>query len=269
VGNSDGSTGAAEMPSGADGGPVVDGVDTESGWEPGAPSLRAMAPSLVGGAVVPLGVYYLVRSHVGGDATALAIAGIPAAAWVALQWVRRRRIDPIGAIVLFGFVAGLAISYALGGNAFVLKVRDSAFTALFGVASLASLWLGSRPLMFSLGRALSAGADPVRREAYDALWEVTPARVVFRITTAVWGVGLIAEAACRVLLAAVLPTGRFLAVSPVVGFAFVGSMLAFTIWFSRWSRERIQTTLALDPEASGSGWWWVRRMVRPGAPSAR
>jgi len=243
--------------------------DPQNGWEPGPPSLRAMAPSMIGGAVVPLAVYYLVRSKLGEDAPALAIAGIPAAAWVTLQWVRRRRIDPIGAIVLFGFVAGLSVSYALGGSAFVLKVRDSAFTCLFGLAALTSLWLGSRPLMFYLGRALSAGANPGRREAYDQLWQVPPARVVFRIITAVWGVGLILEAAARVLLAAVLPTGRFLAVSPVVGFGFIGTMLAFTIWFSRWSRERIELTLAVDPEASGSGWWWMRRMVRSGGPIGR
>jgi hypothetical protein len=228
------------------------------GWE--TPSLKAIAPSLIGGAVIPLGVYYLVRSHVGGDAPALVIAGIPAVAWVTFHWVRRRQIDPIGAIVLFGFVVGVAVSYALGGNAFVLKVRDSAFTFLFGLASLLTLWLGSRPLMFYIGRALSAGDDPARREAYNQLWEVPPARLVFRVLAAVWGTGLILEAAVRVMLASVLPTGRFLEVSPVVGFVFIGTMFAFTAWFSRWSRRRIEVVMALNPQASGSGWWWMRRM---------
>jgi len=86
--------------------------------------------------------------------------------------------------------------------------------------------------------------------------------VVFRIITAVWGIGLMLEAAVRVVLAAVLPTGRFLAVSPVVGAVFFGSMFAFTIWLTRWSRQRIQVAMALDPGASGSGWWWIRRMLR-------
>ena len=151
--------------------------DPRDGWEPGPPSPRAMLPSVVGGAVIPLGVYYLVRSHVSGDATALAIAGVPAAMWVGIQWLRLRRIDPIGAIILFGFIAGLIVSAALGGNAFVLKVRDSAFTGLFGLSCLASLAF-SRPLMFYVGRAMSAGDDPVRREAYDALWEMPQARRV-------------------------------------------------------------------------------------------
>ena len=59
--------------------------------------------------------------------------------------MRKRRIDPIGCIVLFGFIAGILASIALGGSAFVLKVRDSAFTALFGLACLTSLYSASSP----------------------------------------------------------------------------------------------------------------------------
>ena len=89
--------------------------DPHDGWEPGVPSLRALAPSIIGGAVVPIGVYYLVRTYVSGDTPALAIAGVPAALWVAGQWMRTRRLDPIGAFTLVAFIAGLAASYALGG----------------------------------------------------------------------------------------------------------------------------------------------------------
>jgi hypothetical protein len=204
-----------------------------------------MLPSVVGGAVIPLGVYYLVRSHVSGDATALAIAGVPAAMWVGIQWLRLRRIDPIGAIILFGFIAGLIVSAALGGNAFVLKVRDSAFTGLFGLSCLASLAF-SRPLMFYVGRAMSAGDDPVRREAYDALWEMPQARRVFAMITTVWGIGLLTEAGLRVLLAAVLPTGPFLAIAPTMAAVMIGGMFAFTVWYSKWARQRGEAERVLE-----------------------
>ena len=205
-------------------------------WEPGAPSLRAMGPGAIGGAVIPLGVYYAVRSHVGGDAPALMIAGVPAAAWVAFEWMRKRRIDPIGCIVLFGFIAGLLASMALGDSAFVLKVRDSAFTALFGLVCLASL-TRRRPLMFFMGRALSAGDDTAKVAAYDELWAMPNAPRTFRLITLAWGMGLIVEASARVLLAMVLPTGPFLAVSPVLGGVVIGGLFAFTVWFSRRARR--------------------------------
>ncbi|HEX7739286.1 MAG TPA: hypothetical protein VF426_06535, partial [Marmoricola sp.] len=97
-------------------------VDTA--WEPGAPSLRAFAPSILGGAVVPLTVYYVARHHVSSDQQALVIAGFFPVAWIVLQWFRTRRLDPIGAVVLVGFVVGVTVSELLGGSAFVLKVRD-------------------------------------------------------------------------------------------------------------------------------------------------
>ncbi len=196
-----------------------------------------MVPSLIGGAVVPLAVYYLVRHQVSGDAPALAIAGIPAAGWVGVTWVRRGKLDPIGAITLFGFIVGLAASYAMGGSAFVLKVRDSALTCLFGLVCLASLRVGRRPLMFYFGRALSAGGDEIRERAFDELWELPPAQAAFRVITAVWGVGLLCEAAVRVVLARLLPTGPFLAASPAVAGVFFGGLFAFTVWHSRRARQ--------------------------------
>jgi hypothetical protein len=204
-------------------------------WEPGVPSLRDMAPGVVGGALIPLAVYYSVRHHVHGDATALMIAGAPAAGWVMAEWARKRRLDPIGCITLFGFVAGVTASLLLGGSAFVLKVRDSAFTCLFGLVCLASI-TRSKPLMFFVGRALSAGDNPEKIQAYEELWAMPTAPRTFRIITAVWGVGLLFEGSARVVLAALLATGTFLAVSPILAAVMIGSMFAFTVWFSRRAR---------------------------------
>src|SRR5436305_4714940 len=180
-----------------------------------------MAPSTIFGAIIPLAVYYIVRKHVSSDATALIIAGAFPATWVLVEFARKRTLDAIGCITLFGFLAGIAASYALGGNAFVLKVRASAFTALFGLVCLVSLsW--HRPAMFHLGKALSAGDDRERRRAYDELFDLPTARRTFLIITAVWGMGLLVEAAARIVLAVALPTGTFLAVSPVLAAACFG-----------------------------------------------
>ena len=216
---------------------------TQADWEPGAPSLRAMAPSTIFGAVIPLAVYYAVRLHVSNDATALVIAGTIPAAWVLVEWARKRTLDAIGSITLFGFLAGIAASYALGGNAFVLKVRDSAFTALFGVTCLVSLFW-HRPMMFHLGKALSAGDDHDRRAAYDELFALPTARRTFVIITATWGVGLLIEAFARIVCALAMPTGTFLAVSPVVGGLFFAGLFVFTLRYSKVARERGAALLA-------------------------
>jgi hypothetical protein len=242
--------------------------DTRDGWEPGAPTVRALLPSAIGGAVIPIAVYFLVRPHVGSDAPALAIAGVPAAVWVVTEWVRKRTLDPIGTIVLAGFVAGVSVAYALGGNAFVLKVRDSAFTFLFGIACLVSLVVARRPLLFYVGRGMSAGDDPERKRLFDTLWEFPSARAVFKIITVMWGIGLVCDAALRVVLAAVLPTHVFVVISPVVSAIFIGGMFVLTMRLTRVTRERSAAASSLDvPEGGGSTWWWARRLVAAGGAS--
>lgn len=223
--------------------PPSDSAPAES-WEPGVPSVRDMLPSIIGGAVVPLGVYYLVRHHVRTDADALIIAGLFPVAWIIVQFIRTRRVDPVGVIVLFGFVIGVVTSTLMGGNAYVLKARDSAFTALFGIACLISLVAAKRPAIFYVGRFLSAGDDPAKMDAYDQLHEMPTGQRTFKVLTAVWGVGLLIEASSRLVLAAFLATGVFLAVSPVITAVCVGGLFAFTVRYSNRARARGAALLA-------------------------
>lgn len=217
-------------------------------WEPGVPSVRQLLPSIIGGAVVPLIVYNLVRHHVHSDADALIIAGCFPTAWILFEFVRKRTVDMIGVIVLFGFAVGVITSTLLGGNAYVLKARDSAFTAIFGLACLISIFVADRPLIFYVGRFLSAGNDPERVVAFDGLHDLPTGRHSFRVLTAVWGIGLLAEASTRLVLAAFLGTGIFLAVSPVITGVCIAAMFVFTIWYSKRARLLGQ---ALADEAVG------------------
>ncbi len=231
--------------------PNPSGADTppsEPAWEPGPPSIRNLLPSILFGAVVPLSVYYVVRHHVHSDADALIIAGIFPAAWVIVQFVRERRIDPVGLVVLFGFAVGVLTSTLLGGNAYVLKVRDSAFTAIFGLACLGSVFRSGRPIIFYVGRTLSAGNDPEKVAAYDQLYELPTGAHTFRVLTIVWGVGLLIEATSRLVLAAFIPTGPFLAISPCITGVCLGSMFLFTLRYS--ARARAEGEATLEPGQS-------------------
>ena len=71
-------------------------------WLPGIPSVREHLPSLIFGAALPIGVYFLVRSHVHTDAQALIVAGCFSVGWIILQFVRQRTVDVVGAAVLVG-----------------------------------------------------------------------------------------------------------------------------------------------------------------------
>jgi hypothetical protein len=202
-------------------------------WQPGIPSLREHLPSLVWGAALPIGLYFLVRNHVRTDAQALVVAGGFSVGWIVVQFVRRRRVDVVGAVVLFGFVVGVVSSTLLGGNAYVLKVRDAAFTALFGVACIVTLFTHDRPALFYVGRYLSAGSDPAKVSAFDQLHAVPTGRHAFRVLSVVWGIGLVVEAGARMTLADLVPTGTFLAVSPFITAGVIGTLFAFTAVYAK------------------------------------
>jgi hypothetical protein len=188
---------------------------------------------VVFGAAVPIGVYFGVRPHVGTDAAGLIIAGSVSAVWILFEFARKREIDFVGAIVLFGFLVGIVSSTVLGGNAYVLKVRDAFFTALFGIACIVTIYTHDRPALFYVGRYLSAGKDPAKVAAYNQLHEMPTARHTFRVLSVVWGIGLFIEASLRMTLAEALHTSTFIAVSPFITAASIGSLFAFTLLYSR------------------------------------
>ncbi len=223
-----------EAPGGTEGPPDL--PPPGATWQPGIPSLREHLPSLIFGAALPIGVYFLVRRHVHSDTQALIIAGCFSVGWVLLQFIRQRRVDVVGAAVLAGFVLGVITSTLLGGNAYMLKVRDGFFTLLFGVACIVTLYTHDRPALFYVSRYLSAGNDPVKVSAFDRLHELPIGRHTFRLLSVVWGIGLVVEASARLTLADILPTGTFLAVSPFITATVIGGLFAFTAAYTKRSQ---------------------------------
>ncbi len=202
-------------------------------WTPGIPSVKEHLPSIVFGAAVPIAVYFSVRSHVSTDTQALIIAGSFSVAWILFQVVRQRRIDFVGAIVLSGFAIGVLSSTLLGGNSYVLKVRDAFFTAIFGIACIITIFTHRRPAIFYVGRYLSAGSDPSKLAAYNQLHDIPIGRHTFRVLSVVWGIGLVIEASFRMVLAESLHTSTFLAVSPFITAVVIGSLFIFTVLYSK------------------------------------
>ena len=217
------------------------------GWTPGVPSVSEHLPSLVFGAALPIGVYFVVRSHVqhrrpGPHHRRLVLGGLDP------DPVRAQaRIDFVGAIVLVGFAVGVVSSTLLGGNAYVLKVRDAFFTALFGVACIVTIYTHDRPALFYVSRYLSAGKDPSKVAAYNRLHELPIGRHTFRVLSVVWGIGLVIEASARMVLAEVLHTSTFIAVSPFITATVIGSLFAFTVIYSEARpRRAFAATVARD-----------------------
>jgi hypothetical protein len=207
------------------------------------PSIRDLAPRVLFGAVAPLVGYSLIRPYVGSDAVGLAIVSVFPVLEVAYERRRHGRLDPIGLIVLVGLAASLVGALVFNGDATLLKLRESLITGGFGVACLVSL-VARRPVMFYLGRAFETGGDSEKVAEFNARWEIPGVAWRFRLVTAIWGVGLVAEAIARTALALSLPTSTFLAVAPVLGWVVIGGLLWLTTVYSRAARRKIEAEVA-------------------------
>jgi intracellular septation protein A len=193
------------------------------------PPMREIIPKALIFAVLPLVAYSILRKHVDSDAVALATVMVIPITAILYERLRNGRFDPIGVIALVGIGIGLGGALAFHGNDLLLKLRDSTLTSIFGLVCLVSLVGDRRPAMYFLARMFATAGDEDRLKVFDEIWEQPGVREGFRQVTAAWGIGLLLEAAARIALALSLSTQTFLAVSPIVAWIAIGTLIAYTI----------------------------------------
>ena len=155
------------------------------------------------GLVVPSALYYLLRSLGQSVYLSLVVSTLLSAAPALSAVVRRRPVDRLAGSVTVMTVAGLAIALVPGDTRFLLA-KESVMTAAAGTWFLVSAG-ARRPLTFRVTRPLLQGR--LRWPAdWDGLWDVSPRfRRMWRVSSLLWGLGLLADAAGRVVLAYTRP----------------------------------------------------------------
>ena len=212
-------------------------VNSAPAPEPGGDfSFTQMMPTLVVDVAMPI-VTFNVLTHYGVSTLwALAAGGLFPALNNLRVWVKSRRLEPLGIIVMSFLIIGTAASL-ISGSIFFALIKESFLTATFGFICLVSL-LAERPLMFYINRQFVAGDDPVRVAWWDGLWQYPNFRAAQRLVTAVWGIAYLLEALLRVGFAMVLPPARVVAISPVMAFGVMVVLIAWTRRYMLALRER-------------------------------
>lgn len=200
-------------------------------------TIRSIASSILINGALPLIIYWALKNytHV-SEFIALVASGIPSLIDSIVGIIRRKRIDFLAGIILAGIVISLIIT-VLGGSPKIYLIRESFFTVAFGLVFLISL-LFPRPLIFYLSRYFMTGNHPENIPWFNSLWQHANFRTMMRVMTAVWGVGLLLEAAIRVYLVIILSTQQFLVVSPFVIYGILGVLAFWTSLYGRKGRKR-------------------------------
>ncbi|QYC40749.1 hypothetical protein Nocox_15670 [Nonomuraea coxensis DSM 45129] len=155
--------------------------------------------------VLPMGVYYALRYAAGLDEqAALLVSSLVPGLSVAVSLARGRRPDRLALFMTAMILAGAAVSALVHDPRFLLA-KDGWFMGVAALWFLASA-RGERPLAFTFTRFLLEGRVGPGREPWDVLWERLPAfRRIWRVVTVMYGAGLLADAAVRVVMAYALP----------------------------------------------------------------
>lgn len=135
-------------------------------------------------------------------------------------------------VFAFGLIGSL-----ISGDARVMIVKDSAGTAIVGIAFLISTMVG-KPLTYLSARKALAAAGPAKLTEFEDSYRTDPAkRRGFTTLAAAWGVGLLAEASVRILLAYQLPIHTMAWLSPVLSIVFFAPLIALSVRFVKRARR--------------------------------
>jgi hypothetical protein len=154
--------------------------------------------------LAPIGLYYGSRAAGAGIYVALLAGAVIPAISTLIRLIAGARLDRLAMFVMTTMVIGVGVALVAGSPRFLLAKEAC-------VTGVASAWFllsanGSQPLAFLFARPLLEGRRTFTSESWTSLWARLPRfRRVWRVSSVIWGVGLLVDAGLRVLIAYTLP----------------------------------------------------------------
>jgi hypothetical protein len=121
-----------------------------------------------------------------------------------VQLLTKRHLDGMGGLVVVTAVAAIVLSVITRSPRFLLA-KDGLLTAVWGLWFLATIRF-RRPTAFVLARPFLEGRRAFSAGSWDDLWSSEPQfRLIWRVASVLWGVGLLTDAVLRVVMSYTLP----------------------------------------------------------------
>ena len=197
-----------------------------------------LVPTLVVNVALPIGILKTLEGLGVPPIWALAGGCAPPLLNNLRVWVKSRRLDPVGILMMASIASG-PVASLVSGQISSRIVTDCLLASAWGLAFLGSL-LFSRPAMFFLIRALVAADDPSRTETWNGLWRYGVFRSALRSITAAWGVVYFAEAAFEIGLAGVLKAETVATIAPLISTGGTLGLIVLTHQVMQAMRRRLE-----------------------------
>jgi len=183
----------------------------------------SMARGLAWDVGLPVAAYYAL--HLAGVTDWVALLAATAVAAARTLWgvVRHRTLNQFATVMLLVYGIGLLLAF-VSGDPRMLLLKSSLVTAAVGAVFLVTAVRGRRPLTLAAAQSFMPARSEALIEMYDGDQDV---RRAFRLTSAVWGVGLLAEAVLRIPLVLLLPVEIGVGASEGL---FVAAFVGLMVW---------------------------------------
>lgn len=200
--------------------------------------LSMLIPTLVVSVVAPIVIFKGLEALGVAPPWALAAGCVPPVLNNVRTWIRSRRLDPVG-VVMMASIAGGPVASLISGSLASRIAADCLLGGAWGSAFLGSLLL-ARPALFYLIRSLTAGDDASRIESWNGLWRHAPFRSTLRWMTALWGLFYFAGVLIELALARLLPMDTVVTVGPPMNLVLTLALIVITRWRMRAMRARLE-----------------------------
>jgi hypothetical protein len=185
--------------------------------------------------VLPFVIFELLDARL-GDVGALLASSTPPIVWSIAELLRHRRVDPISLLVLSGIALSILVAFGTG-SARMLQLRENLVTGVIGLVFLGSAAV-RRPLIYELAVAGMRRSGSQELEGFQRLKANRSFRQGMMLMTIVWGCGLLAVVAIETVLIFSLSIAHYLLVGPIVGYAIIGVIIIWTVWYSNRMKKR-------------------------------
>lgn len=180
---------------------------------------------------VPVAAYYLLRAFGASEWVALLASTLASGARVVWVAARERTFNLFATVMMLVFGLGLALAFVAGDPRFLL-LKASFVSAAVGLVFLVTAVRGNRPLTVAAEQTMNPGQAEVLEHEFLTDPDV---RRGHRIASAVWGVGLIAEALVRIPLIYLIPLDVMVGVSVLLQ---VATFVGLAVWTVRFAARR-------------------------------
>jgi hypothetical protein len=208
-----------------------------------------LVPIVVFDIAGPIIVQSVARSHGASITLALALSGIPPAAWILVRMLSRRRVDAVGVFVLSSIILATLIGLATGSGRLYL-LDGAILTGVFGLVCLASL-ATSRPVMFHFALESYGGPESPRGKEFADRWRYAAFRRVFVIMTVVWGLAFVLQAAISATIIEATSTDKAFVINKILPYVFLAALGAWTAFFGLRAKRRGEASMARHKDGEG------------------